>query len=166
MSSHEKQLPSPPAVVSRGNINTRDRISRHGYLGIRFGFKKNILSSLSEGSIPVIFISMRVNASGKRTGHFDDESLWVMAWRRLRFFTESDVIVSLFCVAVACAQSRDISNLHRDIIKEQSGHWRKICWERITLSDRQNLVGPDVYEEHKVTKIIQLWKHRFFPVLV
>ena len=75
MSSHEKQLPSPPAVVSRGNINTRDRISRYGYLGIKFGFKKNILSSLSEGSIPVIFISMRVNASGKRTGHFDDESL-------------------------------------------------------------------------------------------
>ena len=39
------------------DINTRDLTSRHACREVRFGFKKNI-GSLSEGSVPVIFISM------------------------------------------------------------------------------------------------------------
>jgi hypothetical protein len=39
------------------DINTRDRTSRHACLEVKFGFKRKI-GSLSEGSVPVIFISM------------------------------------------------------------------------------------------------------------
>jgi hypothetical protein len=42
------------------DINTRNLTSRHWHacLEVKFGFKKKILGNLSEGSVPVIFISM------------------------------------------------------------------------------------------------------------
>jgi hypothetical protein len=39
------------------DINMRDLTSRHAFLEIKFDFKKKI-GSLSEDSVPVIFISM------------------------------------------------------------------------------------------------------------
>jgi hypothetical protein len=45
------------SVQSVNDINARDLTSRHACREVRFGFKKKI-GSLSEGSFPVIFISM------------------------------------------------------------------------------------------------------------
>jgi hypothetical protein len=46
-----------PNLKANHDINTRVLTSRHACLEVRFGFKEKI-GSLSQGSVPVIFISM------------------------------------------------------------------------------------------------------------
>jgi hypothetical protein len=47
------------------DINTRDPTSRHACMEVKFGFKKKI-GSLSEGSVPVIFISIEQSTTTRK----------------------------------------------------------------------------------------------------